>query len=77
LTTSQLDGVLSIWRLAGLAPTTGYETAIVAMAVASNHRLAAALTSVDLDDTAAVARAVKTLKRWLHGGTRSCLDGTM
>jgi hypothetical protein len=45
LTTSELDTLMRLWRLAGLAPTTGYETAILAMAVASNHPLAAALTS--------------------------------
>ena len=68
MTTSQLDNVLGLWRLAGLAPTTGYGTAILAMAVASNQVLAAALTSVDLEDTTSVACAVKTLKQWLQGG---------
>jgi hypothetical protein len=51
LTTSELDSLLRLWRLAGLPATTGYGTTIlamaVAMAVASNQALAAALTSVD------------------------------
>jgi hypothetical protein len=68
LTTSQLDNVLGLWRLAGLAPTTGYGAAILAMSVASNHVLAATLTSVDLDDTTSLACAVRTLKQWRQGG---------
>jgi hypothetical protein len=72
LTTSQLDALVDLWRLAELAPVTGYGISILAMAGASNQALADALTSVDLDDTDSVRSAVKALLQWrqksnLHG----------
>jgi hypothetical protein len=64
LTTAQLAMVQHLWHIAGLSPTSGYETAVLAAAVASNQALATTLTSVDFNEADSVSNAVKTLLQW-------------
>lgn len=61
LTTSQLDVLLRVWRLAGWLPASGYELVLMAAIVAANGPLTATLTSVDFDDASSVANAVSAL----------------
>ena len=64
LTTRQLAALQRVWQTAGLPPTSGYETAIVAVAVTYDPTLVEVLSSVDLDDTQSVADAVANLLQW-------------
>ncbi len=66
LTTQQLESVRRVWHIAGLPSTSGYATAFLAIAVASNPTLAARLTSVDFDDAESALNAVEELGRWRH-----------
>jgi hypothetical protein len=63
LTTSQLETVQGVWRIAGLPPASGYAAAFVEISVATNETLAATLASVDFGDAGSVANAVDELLR--------------
>ena len=64
LTTSHLETVQRVWRIAGLPPTSGYAATFLAIAVATDQTLAATLTTVDFDDADSVANAVEELLQW-------------
>jgi hypothetical protein len=64
LTTSHLEAVQRVWRIAGLPPTAGYAATLLAIAVATNKTLAATLTTVNFDDADSVANAVEELLQW-------------
>jgi hypothetical protein len=64
LTSPQLETLQRLWHIAGLPPISGYGTAVVAIAVASDRTLAEMLSSLDLDDAGSVTNAVETLLRW-------------
>jgi hypothetical protein len=64
LSTAQLETLQRLWRVAGLAPTSGYGTVLVALAVASDPGLVGDLTSVDFADAGSIALAVEALHRW-------------
>ncbi len=64
LTTPRLATLQRLWHISGLAPTSGYGTAALAVAVASNDVLADTLASVDFDDSHSVANGVEALLRW-------------
>jgi hypothetical protein len=64
LTTSEFTTLQRLWRLAELPPTYGYATAVVAIAVASAHTLAATLAAADFDDAHSVASALEALRNW-------------
>ncbi|MCU1501669.1 MAG: hypothetical protein JWM12_1023 [Ilumatobacteraceae bacterium] len=53
--------VQRVWRIAGLAPTTGYGTIVLAAVVATDQALGTTLTSVDFDDAQSVRNAVEAL----------------
>ena len=63
LTSSQLATLNRLWHIAGLAPVSGYGTALLAIAVASDPTLADMLSSVDFDHAGSVADAVEGLQR--------------
>jgi hypothetical protein len=71
LTTSQLESVQRVWRIAGLPPTSGYAVTFLAMAVAANQTLAETLTTVDFDDAESVANAVEELLQWRQQAFRA------
>jgi hypothetical protein len=64
LTSSQLATVQGLWHIAGLPPVSGYGTALLATAVASDPTLADMLPSVNFDDAGSVAAAVQVLLEW-------------
>jgi hypothetical protein len=64
LTPSQLQTVRQVWDFAGLPPTSGYATAFLAAAGATDITVRTALTSVDLDNADSVADAVAVLLQW-------------
>jgi hypothetical protein len=64
LTTSHLETVQRVWRIAGLPPTYGYAATFLAIAVATDQTLAARLTTVDFDDADSLANAVEELLQW-------------
>jgi hypothetical protein len=66
LTSAQLATLQRLLHLAGMLPVSGYETALLATAVASTPTLADVLCSVDFDDADSVADAVEALLQWRH-----------
>jgi len=68
LSTSQLESVQRVWRIAGLPTVSGFAATVLAMTVASTPALAATLTTVDFDDVDAVTNAVEELSRWRRQG---------
>jgi hypothetical protein len=69
LTTSELETVELIWTTGGLPPISGYATAILAVAVASDPALISTLTAVDFNDVESVEAGVAALLRWREGRT--------
>jgi len=64
LTNAQLTTLQRLWRIAGLEAVSGYGSALLAIAVASDTTLADMLRWVDFDDARSVADAVAALLRW-------------
>jgi hypothetical protein len=64
LTSAQLTTVQRLWHIAGLPPVSGYEIALLAIAVASDPTLADMLPSVDFDNADSVADSVQALLQW-------------
>jgi hypothetical protein len=60
LTSAQLATVQRLWHVAGLPPVSGYGTALLAAAVASDPALTDMLSSVDFDS----AGSVEALLQW-------------
>jgi hypothetical protein len=64
VTTPELAAVQSLWSIAGLPPTSGYGTVIVAVLLASAPAFVDMMSSIDFDDAVAVADAVDALLHW-------------
>ena len=64
LTSAQLTTLQRLWRIAGLEAVSGYGSALLAIAVASDSTLADMLRWIDFDDDGSVADAVDALLRW-------------
>jgi hypothetical protein len=64
VTTSELAAVQRLWSIAGLPPTSGYEAVILAVLLASAPALVDMVSSIDFDDSVAVADAADALLRW-------------
>jgi hypothetical protein len=64
LTSAQLATLQRLCHLAGLPPVSGYGTALLAAAVASDPTLADMLSSVDFDNAGSVADAVGAVLQW-------------
>jgi hypothetical protein len=64
LTSAQLTTLQRLCRIAGLEVVSGYGSALLAIAVASDSTLADMLRWIDFDDDGSVADAVDALLRW-------------
>jgi hypothetical protein len=71
LTTSQLETLQRLWRAAGLPPTFGYETVVLAVAAGLNQALASTLTSVDFNDPHSFTTTRDAVLNWFNLGFHS------
>ena len=75
VTTSELAAVQRLWSIAGLPPTSGYGSVILALLLASARQFVDLVSSIDFDDAAAVADAVDAMLCWRDDAEREFFAG--